>query len=150
MHNLLEGMHFNIVSAIADDSKLIASARSIGKTELLSFPKDHFVKLMQTNSDLSFAVVKDFSKRLEYMTNLVESLSLHSIRGRLAGFLLEQADHENDLDLWTQDEIAAHLGTVRDVIGRTLRSFINSGLICREGGRLILLDRALLEEESKY
>ena len=150
MHNLLEGMHFNIVSAIADDSKLIASARSIGKTELLSFPKDHFVKLMQTNSDLSFAVVKDFSKRLEYMTNLVESLSLHSIRGRLAGFLLEQADHENDLDLWTQDEMAAHLGTVRDVIGRTLRSFINSGLIRREGGRLILLDRALLEEESKY
>jgi len=37
---------------------------------------------------------------------------------------------------------------VRDVIGRTLRSFLDKGLIRREGSRLLLVDRAGLEEET--
>ena len=33
---------------------------------------------------------------------------------------------------WTQDELAAHIGTVRDVVGRTPRTFSREGLIRHE------------------
>ena len=45
---------------------------------------------------------------------------------------------------WTQEEIVAYIGTVRDVVGRTLRA----GFIRRERGRLVVMDRAGLEREA--
>jgi DNA-binding GntR family transcriptional regulator len=49
---------------------------------------------------------------------------------------------------WTQEEIATHIGTVRDVVGRVLRSFAAEGLIRRERGRLVVMDRAGLERAA--
>ena len=49
---------------------------------------------------------------------------------------------------WTQDMIAARIGTVRDVVGRLLRSFASEGLIRRERGRLVIVDREALEKEA--
>jgi CRP/FNR family transcriptional regulator len=115
---------------------------------LLLIPVERYRMFLQTYPDLTYAILKDFSRRLDHLTNLVEDLSLHSVRGRLARFLLEQADQGEVPALWTQDEIAAHLGTVRDVIGRTLRAFMDNGLVRREGAKLILLDRERLEEEA--
>jgi hypothetical protein len=39
---------------------------------------------------------------------------------------------------------------VRDVVGRTLRSFARLGYIRRERGRLVIVDRAGLEQEAMY
>ena len=44
--------------------------------------------------------------------------------------------------------ISTYIGTVRDVVGRTLRTFANDGLIRRERGRLVVVDRAGLEHEA--
>jgi len=51
-------------------------------------------------------------------------------------------------DGWTQDEIAAELGTVRDVMGRTLRAFADDGLLRLERQRIFLLDREGLETKA--
>ncbi|MBE9471465.1 MAG: winged helix-turn-helix domain-containing protein, partial [Chloroflexi bacterium] len=50
---------------------------------------------------------------------------------------------------WTQGEIAVHLGTVRDMVGRTLRAFADAGLIQMNRQRLVLLDREGLEAEAE-
>jgi CRP-like cAMP-binding protein len=101
--------------------------------------------------------LKDFADRLDHLTNLVEDLSLRTVRGRLARFLLEHAppgpsgsiDAGGVTRRWTQDEIAAHLGTVRDMVGRTLRSFGDAGLIRMDRQRIVLLDREALEAEAQ-
>jgi hypothetical protein len=49
---------------------------------------------------------------------------------------------------WTQDEIAATIGTVRDMAGRTLRSFADADLILLNRDRIELLDREGLEAEA--
>jgi CRP/FNR family transcriptional regulator len=51
---------------------------------------------------------------------------------------------------WTQAEIAEQLGTVRDVVGRSLRGFEDRGVIRMERGRIVLLDRRALEEEARH
>jgi CRP/FNR family transcriptional regulator len=71
------------------------------------------------------------------------------VRGRLARFLLEQAEAGAVTRRWTQEEIAAYLGTVRDMVGRTLRAFADAGLVRLERQRIVLLDREGLEAEAE-
>ena len=49
---------------------------------------------------------------------------------------------------WTQDDMARQIGTVRDVIGRTLRDFEGKGLIQRDRGNISLIDREGLERTA--
>ncbi len=95
------------------------------------------------------AILQDFAGRLDHLTNLVEDLSLRTVRGRLARFLLEHADSIQAARNWTHDEIAANLGTVRDMVGRTLRAFADAGLVRIERQRIVLLDREGLEAEAQ-
>lgn len=94
------------------------------------------------------AILEDFAEKLDHLTDLVEDLALRTVRGRLARFLLEQADERGTTTRWTQDDIAARIGTVRDMVGRTLRSFVDAGLIRRDRQRIVLLDREGLEQEA--
>jgi CRP/FNR family transcriptional regulator len=68
----------------------------------------------------------------------------------MARFLLRHVGESGEARRWTQDEIAAHLGTVRDVVGRTLRTFADAGLVRMDRQRIVLLDRDGLEEETQY
>jgi len=142
-------MHFNTVPAMDANIQLRASIRALMPLKLLLIPVDDYRFMLQTHPDLVYLILTDFAHRLDHLTKLVEDLSLHSVRSRLARFLLDQADGELISKQWTLDEIAAQLGTVRDVIGRTLRNYMDSGLIQRKGESLILLDRHKLEEEAQ-
>lgn len=147
---LTPGMHFNTVPALDANQNARACIKAISPLTLLLIPIEDFQNLLQTRADMAYLILTDFAKRLDHLVKLVDELSLHSVRGRLAQFLLNQAKNGQNSKPWTQDEIAAHLGTVRDVVGRTLRSFIKAGLIERKNGAIVLLDRKGLEEEANF
>jgi CRP/FNR family cyclic AMP-dependent transcriptional regulator len=147
--NLGPGEAFNTVRLFGPGSLNPASARALDRVEVYVILRDDFLNLMHTAPDMAMTVLKDFADKLTRLTTLVEQLSLHSIRGRLARFLIEQADQGHLARHWTQDEIANQLGTVRDVVGRTLRAFTESGYIRRSRNRIILLDRDGLENEAQ-
>ena len=146
--NLNPGDAFNIVPLFEVQGINHASARALTDVSLLLLRRDDFLQLVQTCPDLAVSVLKDFAGKLAHLTGLVEQLALHSIRSRLARFLIQQADNPHT-GQWTQDEIAAHLGTVRDMIGRTLRAFSDAGLIRRDRNRIILVNRDALEAEAE-
>lgn len=148
MRTMGPGMHFNAIPVIQNKQILLASIQALTPVSLLFISRIDYLSLLQTRAEFGFAMLKDLSLRLEHMTDLVEDLSLRSVRGRLARFLLAQANGTVVSGRWTQDEIAAQLGTVRDVVGRSLRDFMDAGLIRREGPRLLLLSRSKLEEEA--
>ena len=147
--NLKSGDAFNTVPLFETESINHASARALTDARLYLLRKEDFLRLTETSPDLAMNVLRDFAGKLTHLTGLVEQLSLHSIRGRLARFLIEQANQGEVAGRWTQDEIAAHLGTVRDMVGRTLRAFTDAGMIRRERNRVILLDRTALEAEAE-
>ncbi len=148
LQNLGPGMQFNTIPVITSQSSHKASVRALTDVTLLCIPAADFLRIMSTRADFSASIAADLARRLQHMTGLVEDLSLRSVRGRLARFLLEQADNGEISTQWTQDDIAAQLGTVRDVVGGTLRGFLDKGLLRRDGSRLLLVDRAGLEEET--
>lgn len=143
------GQTFNTVSPFQPRGVNHATVQALTSVTLYAISREDFRRLVGECSELALAILRDFASRLDHLTNLVEDLSLRTVRGRLARFLLEHAEAGQVTRRWTQEEIAAHLGTVRDMVGRTLRAFADAGLVRMERRRIVLLDRKGLEAEAQ-
>jgi CRP/FNR family cyclic AMP-dependent transcriptional regulator len=160
------GQAFNTVPPFQPHGVNHATVEALSDVTLYAITCEDFRRLVGECVELAFAILQDFADRLDHLTDLVEDLSLRTVRGRLARFLLEHAPAEasalSPADTlgegadagqvtrrWTQEEIAAHLGTVRDMVGRTLRAFADAGLVRMERQRIVLLDRDGLEAEAQ-
>jgi len=143
------GQAFNLVPAFRRQGVNHASVQAVTAVSLVAISSDDLQQLVRESPELALALLHDFSQRLDHLTGLVETLSLRTVRGRLARFLLDHARGQEVARRWTQDEIAAHLGTVRDMVGRTLRAFADTGLLRMERDHIVLLDRAGLEAEAE-
>ncbi|MCA9838875.1 MAG: Crp/Fnr family transcriptional regulator [Trueperaceae bacterium] len=114
-------------------------------------PRETVLGLMETNPKVMRGITRNLAKRLLYVVNLVEDLSLLPLEARLAKFLLEHAeDSIFERRRWaTQAELAARLGTVPDVLHRVLRSFSEAGLIEVQRQQIFILDKVALQDKTK-
>ena len=143
------GQAFNTVPLFQAEGHNHASAVARTDVTLYVLRKQDFPRALRACPDLALVILQDFAGRLAHLTDLVEDLSLRSVRSRLARFLLQQAGGATITQKWTQDEMAAYLGTVRDMIGRSLRALSDEGIIRIDQGRIVLLDRDALEAEAQ-
>ncbi len=127
----------------------LATLEASTNAVLYELPRDRFELLMKTNPSFSLAVARQLAHNERRLTAKIKDLALYPVRARLARFLLTYAERGPAQRRWTQETIAAHIGTVRDVVGRTLRAFEEEGLIRRERGRMLLMDRKALEREAQ-
>lgn len=136
------GQSFNLVP-IFDGGPNPASAEAVNAVTICIIPREALRAAVRQHPAVAEALLADLASRLRRLSVLVEDLSFRTVRARLARFLLRQAgQHGRRL---TQAEMAAELGTVRDVIGRILADFQATGLIAIERHRIIIQDRAELE-----
>ncbi len=142
------GHGFNTVPPFRPRGINHATAEAVDRATLHVIPCEDLIRLVTTSPELALVLLRDFAERLDQLTDLVEDLSLRTVRGRLARFLLEQAEAGAVTRRWTQEEMAAQLGTVREMVGRTLRAFTDAGLIKFDRQRIELLDRKGLEAEA--
>ena len=105
-------------------------------------------RLRQHYPVLNNIIIKNLAMRCRQLVQRVYNLSFLSVTGRLAAFLLQQSDEKSELSRrqWTQDEIAAHLGTVREMVGRAFKELHEAELIRMDRHRIEILDREGLEE----
>ncbi|NLE75711.1 MAG: Crp/Fnr family transcriptional regulator [Chloroflexi bacterium] len=142
------GQGFNTVPPFLPQCAAHATVQAVTDVVCYVVGRDDLRRLVGCCPELGLALLEDFARRLDHLTNLVEDLALRSVRSRLARFLLEHVGEE-EARRWTQDEMAAQLGTVRDVVGRTLRAFADGGLISIDRQRIVLLDREGLLAEAE-
>jgi len=110
--------------------------------------KEALDRLRRKCPDLNDIIIRSLAMRCRQLVQRVYNLSFLSVTGRLAAFLLQQSDASSELSRrqWTQDEIAAHLGTVREMVGRALRELQEAELIAIDRHRIEILDREGLQE----
>mgnify|MGYP000179699304 CR=1 FL=1 len=110
----------------------------------------HLSSVLKTvgGHEVALAVLERLAAEVRRLSDMVESLALHTVRTRLARFLLSTAQNPNSPKRWTQQEIAAHIGTVREMVGRSLRAFADEGWIHRQRGRIVITNRQRLEREA--
>lgn len=136
------GESLNLVPVL-DGGPNPASAEAVNAVTLCVVVAADFQDALRRQPALAAAVLADLAGRLRRFAGLVEDLSFRTVRARLARYLLCQA--AGPRRRLTQAEMAAELGTVRDVVGRLMAEFQDEGLIAVERHRIVVCDRAALE-----
>ena len=141
------GECFNLVPAL-DGGPNPVTVDAVTSTILYTVACAECRQILAEHCELAHAVLEHLASEVRRLSDMVESLALYSVRTRLARFLLDYAQGRAPARQWTQEEIAAHIGTVREMVGRTMRDLAQDGLIRRERGRIVVLDQAALEREA--
>ncbi len=146
------GQHFNAVP-IFDYGPCPANAEAFTDVSLLALPAVALRRLVEQHPPLSSAFLAHFSTQLRHLVDLVDRLALHTVQGRLARLLLDQADATasgEPLPPLTQSDMAARLGTVREMVARTLKGFEVQGLIRLDHGAITVLDKQGLAAQAEH
>jgi CRP/FNR family transcriptional regulator len=140
------GDTFNEIGVFSDRPNP-ATAVALEPTAVWLIPRDSLKRLLREQPDFAQSVIERMAERMLILVGLVSDLSLRPVTGRLARLLLEAAvDDLVQRPRWfTQAELAARLGTVPDVIQRSLRALEVDGLLAVERGQIRILDRPGLE-----
>lgn len=149
LHYLGTGEVFNSISVFTN-SPNPATVMTLEKTRVLRIEQNAMLHLLDEYPILARRIIKDLSKRVLHLVGLVEDLSLRTVEGRLARYLLSQAKDDTVVrQVWaTQAELAARLGTVPDVLHRILRGLSDEGAIKVNRKQIDILNVAILEERA--
>lgn len=150
IHMIQAGDTFNDVAAL-DGGPNPATTVATVETVIWCIPREALQRIAGEYPALAWALIASMARRTRHLMGLVEDLSLRSVKGRLAQLLLSQAQANEDGDvprLLTQEEIASHLGTVREMVGRSLRSLAADGILEFDRHRIVILDADRLADEA--
>ncbi len=137
------GGSFNEV-AVFDGGPNPANVSAVEPTTLWIVPRVAILDLIERRPEVAIAIIQNLGTRLRHLVGLVEDLSLRQVTARLAKLLLETASGPGRT--LTQQEMAAQLGTVREMVGRSLRTLESRGFIKIEHGKIVIMDRKGLEK----
>lgn len=149
-----EGSSLGEVS-VFDGGCYSTSAVAITAIVLLRIQGRHFRNLCLSYPDVAFKVIRVLGHRLRNLRNLVEQLSFGTVRDRLIAHLLQLADERGvaaregiqiELDE-NNEELAARLGTVRELVSRNLGRLHGEGLIRMHRRAVTIPDAAVLRAE---
>ena len=137
----------NEASAL-DGEPAIANAQATEASVVLLIGRESLVTLVHEFPQIGLAMTRVLAGRLRDMARLAGDLSLRGVVPRMAGLLLRLAGPGVVATLPTRNELAAMVGTVREVATRSLRQLETSGAIRLEPRSAVILDRAQLERHS--
>lgn len=143
------GSPFNEVP-VFDSGANPASASALEPTTVYIIPS-RTVQSLLAGSPAAAAIIKIFAGRLRHLTNVVEDLSFRSVVSRLARLLLDLAVKQGGpapVPRLTQEEMATMIGSVRDVVGRGLRTLEKMGAIRLDGQRILVIDTEKLKNAN--
>ena len=119
--------------------------------ELVSIPKDEFVKLLQLNSLILNNYLNTISTRAQFLSEKLKFLSFKTIRQKMAHFLLEKAgDRLLTIELQqSQEQLAEMFGVARPSLARALGEMIQDGLIETQRRSIRILDKDRMNQLLK-
>lgn len=138
---------FNEIGLLTEGKNLV-TVQVLEDSSLWIIKRETMLRLMDEHPCLCRAITHNLAERVIHLMKLIEDLSLRTVKSRMARLLLENAvEGVISRRRWmTQTEMAARLGTVLDVVNRTLNSLENDGLISVERDKIQILDCRLLEK----
>lgn len=126
-------------NAILSQKTFPAIATVEQDAEAVMIPSDTFRDWVR-RYDLWREFVFDLlSQRLSKVMEVIDEVAFHRMDRRVASLILKQANVQNPLKI-THQEIAAELGSSREVISRLLEDFVSDGSIRSGRGLIEVLD----------
>ena len=135
-----KGMSFNEVP-VFDGGRNPINVDALEDCTLLLIPRVVMTRTIQRHPEQGFAVIQRLAENLRNMLEMIEQLAFMQVPNRLARLLLRLPEDHS----YTQEQLAAHLGTVREVVSRALTELEDAGAIHCRRRQIEILDRAILE-----
>ena len=127
-----------------------ATAIALEESGVWLLPRQALEDILLAHPRTALQIMESMADRFISLVALTADLSLRTVEARFAKLLLEQAEGDMiERRRWTnQTEMAAHLGTVSDVLSRVIRELTKAGLIEIDKQYIHILDRAGLAERA--
>ena len=140
---------------VFDGGPYPASVAAIDESQLLFVSRDDFRACCLEHPEVSLKVLQVVGARLRRLVGIIEELSFTTLRHRLIAWLMREAQaHGHSSENGTtfelrisHQELAAHIGTVRELVSRNMARLQAQGFIQSQGREITILDPAGLEAE---
>ncbi|OGO19400.1 MAG: hypothetical protein A2144_07965 [Chloroflexi bacterium RBG_16_50_9] len=144
------GESLNDVSTF-DGGGSAANMLAITPVQLYAIKKQNMEDLFAKNPRIARNVARVLASRVRRDSSLVEVLSFSQVDSRLARLILKQsaATDNQILPVFTQQDLAAMVGTSRVVVNRALRALEERGAIRLSRRRIIITDENILTDLAK-
>ncbi len=139
---------------VFDGGAYPASTTAIEDSVMLFVSKKDFQALCLEHPEVALKVLRVVGARLRRLVGIIEELSFTTVRHRLAAQLVRLAERHGkktaqgvEFTLPNNQELAAQIGTVRELVSRNLSRFQAEGAIKMDGKNVVIADLKGLEEE---
>ena len=141
---LQEGETCNEVPAF-DGGTNPVNVETLEKSKVWVINDETLRALVKAHPDFALKVLSNFGKNLRGLVRTVSEMAFYQVTNRLAR-LINELPPEAARPQWTQEQLAAQLGTVREVVARSLKELERSGAIRIEDRRIHIADQATLSQ----
>ncbi len=120
------------VTFFIDNAVMPASIKAFEDSSIYYWTQQLLKPVIEGNGTLSWEISKMVVSRIQYVSEILESMTFHPIAVRLARLLVGIADGEEKTSIernLTLDEMAARIGSTREMVCRLLYKFSDEGLI---------------------
>lgn len=141
---------------VFDGGNYPASASAVEDTEVLFISRKDFQNYCREHPEVALKVIAVVGSRLRRLVGIIEDLSFTTVRQRLISLLLRLAqgggtstkqDVRVELTMTHQD-LAAELGTVRELVSRNLSRLQAEGFLEVDGRTIIIKNLLGLKHEQ--
>lgn len=135
--------------SLIDDQSHSASVRADIQTDVLVLSHAEFVRCLAENQSIALWIMKDLVQRLRKSSDMVSSLALMDVYGRVAKVLVDAAQPQGEENLvicekMTRQDIAKMVGASREMVSRVMRDFEDQGFIkTTDNGCFVLQEQRL-------
>jgi CRP/FNR family transcriptional regulator len=121
----------------------IATAQAEVETEAVLLPAAALREWVAASEPMRAFIFETMTRALTDVTTLLEDVAFRTMEGRLAALLVEHFATSSEINMRHED-IAAELGTAREVVSRLLETYERLGAIALSRGRIELTDPEIL------
>ena len=132
--------------SLLDNEPRSATVQALEDTSLLVLKREAFHRHIREYPATALSILREMSRRLRRADEVIGSLALLDVYGRVARMLRELAERDGVeseegvliSERPTQQDIAAMIGTSRETVSRALNDFAKRGYLTMDGKAIFL------------
>ena len=132
--------------SLLDGQSRSANVMAIEDSDVLVLRREDFMALVLKYPEISIHLLKELARRLRQSDAQIKSLSLLKATSRVAAALVQLSESSGSVDgisitipfTPSQKDLANMAGTSRETISRTLKQFIDDGLLSKKGRMIVI------------
>lgn len=140
------------ITFFLDGVGMPAGLQAFEDTRLLQWSRADIIPIIKNNGLFSWELSRLAMGRILYASEILESMTFHPIGVRLARLLMGISGGENQVAIernLTLDDMAARIGSTREMVCRLLYKFSDEGLIRITRTEFTIMDQENLEKKAQ-